>query len=69
MRLKIQLNTEPGRIEVPGRSCRLPQSELRDDLGLEGTFEDAIKVLVQPVRVRKFMPAKHTTLGRCHFPM
>ena len=32
--------------------------ELREDLRLKGTFEDAVKALVRPVTVRKVMPPK-----------
>ncbi len=31
-------------------------AELREDLRLEGTFEDAIKGLVKPVKVRYVLP-------------
>ena len=45
-------------IEVPHRTYQPTAKELRDDLRLKGTFEEAIKGLVRPVRVRQVMPAK-----------
>ena len=45
-------------IEVPHRTYQPTAKELRDDLRLKGTFEEAIKALVRPVRVRQVMPAK-----------
>ena len=32
--------------------------ELRKDLRLKGTFEDAVKALLRPVSMRKVMPPK-----------
>ena len=45
-------------VEVPHPSYQPNVRELKADLRLKGTFEDAIKALVRPVRVRKVMPRK-----------
>ena len=45
-------------MEVSDRTYQPSHAELREDLRLKGTFEDAMKELVQPVKVRKIMPAK-----------
>ena len=45
-------------VEVPHRDYQPTAKELREDLRLKGTFEEAIKALVRPVRVRQVMPAK-----------
>lgn len=50
---------EPRTIEVSDRTYQPSRKELREDLRLKGTFEEAMKALVQPVKVRKVMPAKH----------
>lgn len=49
---------EPRTIEVPDRSYQPSRAKLREDQWLKGTFEEAMKVLAQPVKVRKVMPAK-----------
>ena len=43
---------------VPHPSYQPSAQELRDDLRLKGQFEDAVKALVSPVRVRQVMPPK-----------
>ena len=48
----------PRTVEVPDPAYQLSRAELREDLRIKGTFEDAIKALVRPVRVRKVMPRK-----------
>ena len=45
-------------VEVHHRDYQPTAKELREDLRLKGTFEEAIKALVRPVRVRQVMPAK-----------
>ena len=45
-------------VEVPDRSYQPTAEELREDLRLKGTFEEAIKGLVRGVRVREVMPPK-----------
>ena len=50
----------PRTVEVPDRACQPLRAELREDLRLEGRYEDAIKVLVQPVRVERVMLQKRT---------
>ncbi len=51
-------NTKPRDIELPHHTYQPSAAELRADLRLKGTFEDAIKALVRPVRVSKVMPRK-----------
>ena len=46
-------------VEVPHPSYQPTAEELRKDLRLKGTFEDAVKALVRPVTMRKVMPPKH----------
>ena len=45
-----------GSIEVPHPSYQPTAKELREDLRLKGTFRDAVKALLRPVRARKVMP-------------
>ena len=47
---------KPPIVEVPHTDYQPTAKELREDLRLKGTFEDAIKALVRPVRVRQVMP-------------
>ena len=42
-------------IEVPHPSYQPTAKELREDLRLKGTFEDAVKALVRPVKIRRAM--------------
>ncbi len=50
--------TDRPTILVKPHSYQPTAKELREDLRLKGTFEDAIKALVRPVRVRQVMPPK-----------
>ena len=43
-------------IEVPHPSYQPTAKELSEDLRLKGTFRDAVKALLRPVRARKVMP-------------
>ena len=45
-------------VEIVHPSYQPTAKELREDLRLKGTFDDAIKALVLPVRVRQVMPPK-----------
>ena len=45
-------------VEVPDPSYQPNAAELRQDLRQKGTFEEAIKALVAPVRIRRVMPRK-----------
>ncbi|MCY4531178.1 MAG: hypothetical protein OXC84_02415 [Gammaproteobacteria bacterium] len=45
-------------IDVPDPSYQPTRKELQEDLRLKGTFEDAVKALVRPVKIRKVMPRK-----------
>ena len=47
-------------IDMPHHSYQPSAAELRADLRLSGTFEDAIKALVREVHVRKVMPNKRS---------
>ena len=49
---------KPREVEIIHPSYQPSAAELREDLRLEGTFEDAIKALVQPARVRYVLPKK-----------
>ena len=40
-------------VEIPEQSYQPSKKELEADIGLSGTFEDAVKALVQPVKVRR----------------
>ena len=48
----------PREVEVPHPSYQPTVKELREDLRLKGQFEDAVKALVSPVRMRQVMPPK-----------
>ena len=45
-------------VHVPHLEYQPTAKELREDLRLKGTFKDAVKALVRPVRVRQVMPTK-----------
>ncbi len=45
-------------VEVPDPSHQPNVEELRQDLRRKGTFEDAIKALVAPMRIRRVMPER-----------
>ena len=49
---------EPREVEVPDSSYQPNREELQQDLRREGTFEDAIKALVNPVKIRRVMPKR-----------
>ncbi len=49
---------EPRIVDVVDPSYQPSRAELREDLRLKGTFEDAIKALVRPVKVRYVKPPK-----------
>ena len=46
-----KLDPKPREIRLPHNSYQPSAAELRADLRLKGTFEDAIKALVRPVQV------------------
>ena len=50
-------------VEIVHPSYQPSAAELREDLRLEGTFEDAIKALVQPAKVRYVLPKKRKRSG------
>ena len=47
---------KPRPVEVPHPSYQPTAKELSEDLRLNGTFQDAVKALLRPVKVRKVMP-------------
>ena len=51
---------KPREIELPHHAYQPSRAELRADSRLKGTFQDAIKARVRPVRVRKVMPRKRS---------
>ena len=51
-------------VRVPNPSYQPSAKELREDLRLKGTFKNAIKALVSPVRVRQVMPPKPGRVSR-----
>ena len=53
-----QQSSEPAEVDIVHPSYQPTAQELREDLRLKGTFEDAVKALVRPVCVRKVMPPK-----------
>ena len=56
--------TDPPIVRVPHPSYQPNAQELREDLRLKGQFEDAVKALVRPVRVRQVMPQKPGRVSR-----
>ena len=55
--MKTRKTAPKGReVEIIHPSYQPSAAELRADLRLEGTFEDAIKALVQPAKVRYVLP-------------
>ena len=56
--MKKTKTPEPREVEVPDSSYQPSRRELREDVRLEGTFEDAVKALVKPVKIRRVMPKK-----------
>lgn len=53
----------PREVEIIHPSYQPSAAELREDLRLEGTFEDAIKALVRPAKVRYVLPRKRKRSG------
>ncbi len=49
---------KPHTVRVPDRSYQLSRVDLREDLRLGGTSEEAIKAPVRPVKVRNVMSPK-----------
>ena len=45
-------------LQVPDPSYQPSRAELREDLRLKGTFEEAVKALVKPVKINKVVPKK-----------
>jgi hypothetical protein len=53
----------PREVESIHPSYQPSAAELREDLRLEGTFEDAIKALVRAAKVRYVLPRKRKRSG------
>ena len=49
---------QPRTVHIVDPSYQPSRAELREDLRLKGTFEDAVKALVKPVNVQRMMPRK-----------
>ena len=49
---------EPREVNIPDPSYQPSAKELSEDLRLKGTFEDGIKALLRPVKIRKVMPKR-----------
>ena len=49
---------QPRTVDVVDPSYQPTRAELREDLRLKGAFEDAIKALVRPVKLRYVKPLK-----------
>ena len=49
---------QPREVEVPHSSHQPNARELKEDLRLEVTFEDAIKALVKPVKIHRVTPKR-----------
>ena len=45
-------------VEVPHPSYQPNAKELKEDLRLKGTFQDVIKALLRPVRLRRVTPKR-----------
>lgn len=54
---------KPREVEIVHPSYQPSAAELHEDLRLEGTFEDAIKALVQPAKVWYVLPKKRKRSG------
>ena len=54
---------KPREMEIIHPSYQPSAAELREDLRLEGTFQGAIKALVQPAKVRYVLPKKRKCSG------
>ncbi len=50
-------------VEIPEQSYQPSVKELNEDIGLSGTFEDAVKALVRPVKVRRVPRGKPPKKG------
>ena len=46
------MSDDPKGVEVPDPSYQPTAAELREDLRVNATFEEAVKSVVQPVKVR-----------------
>ena len=45
-------------VDVPNPSYQPNALELKKDLRLEGTFQDAIRALLKPVKIRRVLPKR-----------
>ena len=52
------MSKKPKEVEVPDPSYQPTAVELREDLRVNATFEEAAKSVVQPVKVRYVKPKK-----------
>ena len=53
----------PREVEIIHPSYQPSVAELREDLRINATFEEAVKALVQPVKIRYVLPKKRKRSG------
>jgi hypothetical protein len=59
MKSKTKQDTpEPRIIELPHHSYQPSVAELNEDMRVDASFEELVKAVLQPVRVRYVMPRK-----------
>ncbi len=54
---------KPRDVEIIHPSYQPSAAELREDLRINATFEEAVKALVQPVKIRYVLPKKRQRSG------
>ncbi len=53
----------PREVEIIHPSYQPSAAEFREDLRINATFEEAVKALVQPVKIRYVLPKKRKRSG------
>ena len=54
---------KPREVEIIHPSYQPSAAELREDLRINATFEEAVKALVRPVKIRYVLPKKRQRSG------
>jgi len=54
---------KPREVEIIHPSYQPSAAELREDLRIDATFEEAVKALVKPVRIQYVLPKKRQRSG------
>ena len=49
---------EPRTIELPHHSCQPSVAELNEDVRVDASFEELVKAVLQPAKIRYVMPRK-----------